>query len=84
MTLTLVSVPTIPLSRPPVDDELKQAVFHYPVPSHRQPAVEGLGAPALPQTERLVDEILTLPISSGHTDDEINRVATAVRDFFTR
>jgi dTDP-4-amino-4,6-dideoxygalactose transaminase len=59
-----------------------QTGIHYPVPSHRQPAVESLGAPALPVTERLVDEILTLPISSGHTDEEIDRVAAAVRDFF--
>jgi dTDP-4-amino-4,6-dideoxygalactose transaminase len=59
-----------------------QTGIHYPVPSHRQPAVESLGAPALPVTERLVDEILTLPLSSGHTDEEIDRVAAAVRDFF--
>ena len=60
-----------------------QTGIHYPVPSHRQPAVETLGALALPQTERLVDEILTLPLSAGHTDAEIDRVATAVRDFFS-
>jgi len=61
-----------------------QTGVHYPVPSHRQPAVETLEAPALPQTERLVDEILTLPISSGHSDEEIDRVAATVRDFFAR
>ena len=61
-----------------------QTGVHYPVPNHRQPAVENLAAPALPQTERLVDEILTLPISSGHSDEEIDRVAATVRDFFTR
>jgi dTDP-4-amino-4,6-dideoxygalactose transaminase len=60
-----------------------QTGIHYPVPCHRQPAVEGLGAPALPKTERLVDEILTLPLSAGHTDEEIDRVAAAVRDFFS-
>jgi dTDP-4-amino-4,6-dideoxygalactose transaminase len=60
-----------------------QTGIHYPVPSHRQPAVESLGAPTLPRTERLVDEILTLPLSSGHTDAEIDRVAAAVRDFFS-
>lgn len=59
-----------------------QTGVHYPVPSHRQPAVESLGAPALPRTERLVDEILTLPISPGHSEEEIDRVAAAVRDFF--
>jgi dTDP-4-amino-4,6-dideoxygalactose transaminase len=60
-----------------------QTGIHYPVPSHRQPAVESLGAPALPRTERLVDEILTLPLSAGHTDEEIDRVAAAVRGFFS-
>jgi dTDP-4-amino-4,6-dideoxygalactose transaminase len=58
-----------------------QTGIHYPVPSHRQPAVESLGAATLPRTERLVDEILTLPLSSGHTEEEIDRVAAAVRDF---
>ena len=56
--------------------------IHYPVPCHRQPAVEYLGAPALPRTERLVGEILTLPLSAGHTDDEVDRVVAAVRAFF--
>ena len=60
-----------------------QTGIHYPVPSHRQPAVENLGAAALPVTERIVDEILTLPLSAGHTDEEIDRVAAAVRDFFS-
>jgi dTDP-4-amino-4,6-dideoxygalactose transaminase len=59
-----------------------QTGIHYPVPSHRQPAVERLAAPALPRTERLVNEILTLPLSSGHTEEEIDRVAAAVRAYF--
>jgi dTDP-4-amino-4,6-dideoxygalactose transaminase len=56
--------------------------IHYPVASHRQPAVERFAPPALPATERLVDEILTLPISAGHTEAEIDTVAAAVREFF--
>jgi dTDP-4-amino-4,6-dideoxygalactose transaminase len=59
-----------------------QTGIHYPVPTHRQPAVERFAGPALPQTERLVDEILTLPISAGHTDAEIDIVVAAVREFF--
>ncbi len=59
-----------------------QTGIHYPVPAHRQPAVERLAAPALPETERLVDEILSLPISAGHADDEIDRVIATVRQFF--
>ena len=59
-----------------------QTGVHYPVPTHRQPAVEHFAPSPLPATERLVDEILTLPISAGHTDAEIDTVATAVRAFF--
>jgi dTDP-4-amino-4,6-dideoxygalactose transaminase len=59
-----------------------QTGIHYPVPTHRQPAVERFAGPALPATERLVEEILTLPISAGHSDAEIDTVAAAVRAFF--
>ena len=59
-----------------------QTGIHYPVPSHRQPAVENLSPAALPKTERLVNEILTLPMSSGHTEEEIDRVAAVVRAYF--
>ena len=56
--------------------------IHYPVPGHRQPAVEHLNAPELPRTEQAVKEILSLPISAGHTDVEIDEVIDAVRAFF--
>jgi dTDP-4-amino-4,6-dideoxygalactose transaminase len=59
-----------------------QTGVHYPVPTHRQPAVERLKPPALPATERLVTEILSLPISAGHTATEVDTVAMAVREFF--
>jgi dTDP-4-amino-4,6-dideoxygalactose transaminase len=59
-----------------------QTGIHYPVPGHRQPAVERFAPAPLPHTERLVDEILTLPISAGHSDAEIDTVAAAVLEFF--
>jgi dTDP-3-amino-3,4,6-trideoxy-alpha-D-glucose transaminase len=59
-----------------------QTGVHYPIASHRQPAVERFAPAALPLTEQLVDEILTLPISAGHTDAEIDDVVTSVRAFF--
>jgi dTDP-4-amino-4,6-dideoxygalactose transaminase len=58
--------------------------IHYPVPCHRQPAVEHLAPPPLPRTERLVQEILSLPLSAGHTDAEVDEVIQAVRAFFGR
>jgi dTDP-4-amino-4,6-dideoxygalactose transaminase len=59
-----------------------QTGVHYPVPAHRQPAVERFAPGELPATDRLVDEILTLPLSAGHTDAEIDTVVDAVRSFF--
>jgi dTDP-4-amino-4,6-dideoxygalactose transaminase len=59
-----------------------QTGIHYPVATHRQPAVERFVGAPLPATERLVDEILTLPISAGHTEAEVDAVAAAVREFF--
>jgi len=56
--------------------------IHYPVASHQQPAIEALAPPPLPRTERFAREILSLPISAGHTDAEIDEVIAAVRSFF--
>jgi dTDP-4-amino-4,6-dideoxygalactose transaminase len=58
--------------------------IHYPIPCHRQPAVERLQPPALLRTEKLVEEILSLPMSAQHTDAEIDEVVAAVREFFAR
>lgn len=59
--------------------------LHYPVPNHRQPAVvERFGKqPALPRTEALVDEILSLPISGAITLTEAERVCDAIEAFFS-
>ena len=59
-----------------------QTGIHYSVASHRQPAVERFAAPRLNETERLVNEILTLPLSAGHTTVEIEAVVAAVREYF--
>jgi dTDP-4-amino-4,6-dideoxygalactose transaminase len=56
--------------------------IHYPVAGHAQPAVEHLAPPPLPRTERLVGEVLTLPLSAGHSEAEVDEVVGAVRAFF--
>jgi dTDP-4-amino-4,6-dideoxygalactose transaminase len=50
---------------------------HYPVPDHRQ-AIAGAGLPALPVTELLAEEVLTLPCFPELTDDEVARVGHAL------
>jgi dTDP-4-amino-4,6-dideoxygalactose transaminase len=36
----------------------------------------------LPVTERLVEEVLTLPLFPGMTEPEVDAVAVAIRRFF--
>lgn len=60
------------------------SLVHYPVPPHRQPAYEG-GAPVdLPLTERLHDEVLSLPIGPTLSDEDIARVIAACNAFGSR
>ncbi len=57
--------------------------IHYPVPIHLQESAQFLGYRKgdLPVTERLADEVLSLPMYPELSDAQIERVATAVRDF---
>ncbi|HKP65996.1 MAG TPA: DegT/DnrJ/EryC1/StrS family aminotransferase [Casimicrobiaceae bacterium] len=55
---------------------------HYPVPDHRQPVFGARFATTkLPLTERLADEVLTLPCHPAMTDDEVSHVIAACTAF---
>jgi len=56
---------------------------HYPVPNHRQPAIEEVFGkqPALPRTEDYVKRILSLPMFPAITEDEVTTVANAIRQW---
>ena len=56
--------------------------IHYPVPIHETPAYTANGAqPSLPVTEQHARRILSLPMHPTMSDEEITRIASAVRDF---
>lgn len=52
------------------------AAVHYPIPVHRQEAFRTMGyeAVSLPVTERLSDEVLSLPIYPSLTDAEVDTI----------
>ena len=58
--------------------------IHYPQPIHRQQAwLDRFGEPpALPVSEQIAREILSLPVHADLTDAEVERVAEVVRRFF--
>ncbi|HAF26259.1 MAG TPA: aminotransferase [Lachnospiraceae bacterium] len=58
-------------------------IIHYPIPPHLSEAYAYLGFKKgdLPMTELLADEVLSLPMYNGMTDDEIMRVIDAVNEY---
>lgn len=57
-----------------------EAVVHYPVPLHLQPALAELGYKKgdLPEAERLASEVLSLPLYPQISEGQIGRVAELV------
>jgi dTDP-4-amino-4,6-dideoxygalactose transaminase len=58
-----------------------QTLVHYPIPPHRQWAYPYLRHLSLPLTERLHDEVLSLPMAPGLTDGQVERVIDACVSF---
>ena len=58
--------------------------IHYPIPPHRQACYAGqLPAFDLPVAEAMAREVLSLPMSSVHTDEQVQQVIDAVNSFKT-
>jgi dTDP-4-amino-4,6-dideoxygalactose transaminase len=59
-------------------------MIYYPIPIHRQAYLQALmpGADSqpLPVTDRLADEVLSLPVHSSLTDDDVDAIVSAVRE----
>ncbi len=54
---------------------------HYPTPPHRQPAYAALRHADLPLTERLHDEVLSLPMGPTLHEDAVDRVIEVCQAF---
>ena len=79
--------------RTPQRDRLQQllagegirAGLHYPLAAHQQPAhADRFAGQSFPVAEQWARQVLTLPLSHEHDDDEIDRVIEAVRRFHGR
>lgn len=58
-----------------------ETLIHYPVPPHKQAAYKVWNALSYPVTERIHEQILSLPVSQVMTDEEACRVAVALNRF---
>lgn len=58
--------------------------IHYPVPIHRQEAYSARKLWVnLPETEKVNNEILSLPMYPELTDEEVDHVISSIQEFFT-
>lgn len=75
--------------RHPKRDDLKEYLLkngiktdiHYPIPPHRQKAMKGILVGEYPISEEIHRTTLSLPISYGHTKDDIYKVVETINKF---
>jgi len=58
-----------------------QTLIHYPIAPHKQRAYRTWSDLCLPITERIHDEVLSLPMSPALSQDELRTVCAAVNEF---
>ncbi len=58
-----------------------QTLIHYPIPPHKQQAYKSLSSLALPISELIHEQVLSLPIGPTITVEQIERVINACNSF---
>jgi dTDP-4-amino-4,6-dideoxygalactose transaminase len=58
-----------------------QTLIHYPIPPHKQQAYKEWNKLSLPITEKIHDEVLSLPISPVMTTDEVKKVTQIINAY---
>ena len=55
--------------------------IHYPIPPHRQKAMQGILKGEYPISEEIHRTTLSLPISYGHSESDVYRVVEIMNKF---
>jgi dTDP-4-amino-4,6-dideoxygalactose transaminase len=58
-----------------------QTLIHYPIPPHKQLAYKQLNSLNLPVTEKIHDEVLSLPISPVMEISQVNKIIELINHF---
>jgi dTDP-4-amino-4,6-dideoxygalactose transaminase len=58
-----------------------QTLIHYPIPPHKQKACEEWNNLSFPITEKIHNEVLSLPISPVITDEEVKKVIDVINRY---
>ena len=58
-----------------------QTLIHYPIPPHKQQAYKELNNLHLPITEKIHNEVLSIPMSSVISDKEVENIISVINTF---
>ena len=58
-----------------------QTVIHYPIPPHKQIAFKELSSLSLPISEKIHNEIISLPVSHILTDNEVDHIIKVINEY---
>jgi dTDP-4-amino-4,6-dideoxygalactose transaminase len=64
-----------------LSDNGVQTVIHYPLGPHQQVAYKELNKLSLPVSEKLHQEVISLPVSPVMTDEQVIRVVEVVNQY---
>lgn len=58
-----------------------QTLIHYPIPPHRQKAYQEMNQLRFPITEKIHEEVLSLPISPVMAEEEVSKVISFINNY---
>lgn len=58
-----------------------ETMIHYPIPPHKQKAMSSWNNLSFPITEKIHDEVLSLPLNGVLTDDEVSKISKILNQF---
>lgn len=64
-----------------LSDNGVQTLIHYPIPPHKQQAYNEWNKLSFPVTEKIHNEVLSLPISQVMSQEEVERVVNIINEF---
>jgi dTDP-4-amino-4,6-dideoxygalactose transaminase len=58
-----------------------ETAIHYPIPPHKQKALEQMNALSFPITEKIHEEVLSIPLHPALKDEEVSAIIKALNQF---
>lgn len=58
-----------------------ETMIHYPIPPHKQKALSNWNNLSFPITEKIHEEVLSIPMNPSLTDDEVSHIITVLNKY---